>query len=299
MLSVRILTEASGSLTSAYLQKAIGQAGHISVGSDIHDQTSSLFLSDDFIIFPPKDDPELWVKVEQLLLKHRIDIVIPTFDEMMGGWAERKDHFSNLGIDVIISPMETIRIFQDKWLTYLFFIDNNIPTPQTSLEQKYRLIKPRHGRGSTGIKITDQPVDMTGIVSQEIVSGEEYTIDAFFDYQGKPVYIVPRKRLHTVEGKSVHGITVKHQEMENYVQKISEVIQFIGAINLQCFSNGKNIWFTEVNPRFGGGTALGMAATENWINIIVDNLIRHKPIEPKTIKYGLRMIRYYTECFVS
>jgi carbamoyl-phosphate synthase large subunit len=53
-----------------------------------------------------------------------------------------------------------------------------------------------------------------------------------------------------------------------------------------------------VNPRIAGGMALGFAATENWIDLIVDNYINNKEVIAKPIQYGLRMTRYYSECFI-
>ena len=296
---MRFLTEASGSLTAGYLQKAIQQAGYVSVASDVHEHTCAACLSDDFIMLPTKDDPALWEEVERLLRHHRIDVVIPTFDEMMGGWAKRKRALRLDGVEVIISDEEVINTFQDKWLTYQFFRRNGIPTPETSLRQEYGLIKPRMGRGSAGVRMTDDLVDMNGMISQAIVPGQEYTIDVFCDHEGKPTYIVPRKRLRVSEGKSVCGITVKNRRIEHYVRKLIEAIPVIGPINIQCFDDGEAVRFIEVNPRFGGGTALGMNATENWINLIVDNLINHKSIEARPTRYGVRMLRYYAECFVS
>tara|TARA_Y100000588_G_scaffold341061_1_gene384822 strand:+ start:3298 stop:4188 length:891 start_codon:yes stop_codon:yes gene_type:complete len=296
---MRFLTEASGGMTSAYLQRAIKEAGHSSVGSDIKALTSAVCLSDDSLVLPPVDDPCLWEKLEVLLKLHNIDVVIPTLDEMMPGWAQRKSDLHSRGIEVIISPRETIDLFRDKWFTYRFFVENSIPTPKTSLVQEYRLIKPRCGRGSSGVRIVDNQVDMTGLISQEVVKGQEYTVDVFCDHLGEPVYIVPRKRLHTVDGKSVEAVTARHPSIEHYVKKIVKASKIIGPVNVQCFLDGESIFFIELNPRFGGGTALGMAATENWITLIIDNLIRRKPIAFKPIKYGLRMIRYYAECFIS
>lgn len=298
-MALRILTEASGSLTSAYLQRAIKDAGHKSIGSDIKELTSATCLSDDFILFPTVEDPNLWVIVEKLLQKNNIDVVIPTFDEMMLGWAERLEYFIKKGTSIIISEKETIEVFQDKWKTYLFFKENEIPTPRTSLNQDHPLIKPRYGRGSSGILRTEEPVDMKGMVSQEIVTGEEFTIDVYFDYEGSPTYIVPRKRLSVIGGKSVNGITAKHDLIACYIHKMAKSISFKGPINFQCFVSGDKLWFIEVNPRLGGGTALSFAATENWVSLMVENIINHHTIIPKDIKYGLRMVRYYSECFIQ
>ena len=296
---MRILTEALGSLTSAYLIKAIREAGHTAVGSDIEESVAAGCLADDFIPFPKKDNPKLWEKIDGLLVKYKIDVVIPSFDEMMIGWATRKEYFQNKGVNVIISPVETIEIFENKWRTYLFFKEIGIPCPSTSLKQDYLLIKPIRGRGAKGVKITNEPANMEGMISQEIVTGEEYTIDCFFDYGGDPIYVVPRKRLHVRDGKSTKGIVIKNDQIVSYVTKIAQHIKFVGPINMQCFCDGENLKFIEVNPRIAGGMALGFAATENWIKLIIDNILNKQSIKPIPIHYGLTMVRYYAECFIS
>lgn len=295
---MRILTEASGSLTSAYIIKAIKEASHVAVASDISSDVASHFLADGFILMPSKNDPNLWDKVLKILIDEKVDMVIPSLDEMLLGWSQRKKEFFQHGIKIIISKKETIQIFQDKWLTYKFFKKNGIPTPQTSLKQVYPLVKPRKGRGAAGIAITSNPIDMSGMISQEEIKGEEYTVDVFCDKNSHPVYIVPRKRLRVRDGKSTAGLVVNHHEIIQWVQKICEAAHFLGPINIQCFVNGKGIRFTEVNSRIAGGMALGFAATENWINLIVEHFIDNKTIDPKPVQYGMRMLRYYAEIFV-
>ena len=168
---MRILTEASGSLTSSFIIKAIKEASYIAIASDVTPDVVGRFLADDFILMPSKNDHNLWDKVFKTLLEKKVDIVIPSLDETLLGWSQRKKDLSNHGIQVILSNKETIQIFQDKWLTYKFFIENHIPTPKTSLEQIYPLVKPRKGRGAAGVEITANPIDMNGMISQEEIKG--------------------------------------------------------------------------------------------------------------------------------
>jgi carbamoyl-phosphate synthase large subunit len=295
---MKILTEASGSLTAAYVIEAIKRTGNIAVASDIDELNAGSCLGDDFILFPDKNDPDLWKKIERLLSDHEIDVVIPSLDEMMIGWAERKEYFTDKGISIIISPFETIKIFQNKWETFLFFRKFGIPCPATSLTQDHPLIKPIFGRGSQGIKITDKAVNMQNMISQEIVKGEEYTVDCFFDYEGNPVYIIPRKRVAVKEGKSTKGIVVRNDLIDFYVREIATHTKLIGPINMQCMLKNGCVKFIEVNPRIAGGMALGFAATENWVKLIIDNIINKNQIVPKQIKDHLKMVRYYAECFI-
>jgi carbamoyl-phosphate synthase large subunit len=44
--------------------------------------------------------------------------------------------------------------------------------------------------------------------------------------------------------------------------------------------------------------ALGFAATENWIEPIVQNFWLGRAMKPKPVQFGLMMKRYYAELFV-
>lgn len=298
---MNIFIEATGSLTSGYLIKAIKEAGHNVVGSDISDFNHAKKLCSDFIIMPKLNDISLWDKTKKLLLEHKIDIVIPSLDETMLEWAKRVKEYDELGIKIIISPLDTIKIFQDKWNTYKFFKSIGIDTPKTSLEAKYQLVKPRLGRGGSGIFENNfqKSFSMINMISQEKIKGIEYTVDVFFTNDNKPLYIVPRERIAVKEGKSTKGLVVKNHLIDEKIIEISKNIKFLGPINFQLFQTDDNqLIFIEVNPRIAGGMALGFAATENWINLIVNNIINNIDIIPKEINYGLKMVRYYDECFI-
>lgn len=149
----KIMTEASGSLTSNYIISAIQQAGHLACGSDIHDFNVASQICDDFIILPKSSDPNLWETTDRLLQKHAISIVLPTLDETLHAWSLRKEKLQAKGISVLISPPETIETFIDKWKTYEFFTSLGIPTPKTAIFHHYGILKPRFGRGGSGIEV--------------------------------------------------------------------------------------------------------------------------------------------------
>lgn len=298
---IRILTEASGSLVAGFLIKAIQEAGCQAIASDIDPECVGKYLADDFALMPPSADYQLWDYIDKVVDEKKIDMVIPSLDETLSDWSKRKELFEAKGVLVLLSDVKTIEICQDKWQTYQFFKEAGIPTPATSLQQDYLLVKPRFGRGGRDICITQKSVEMNDMISQELLQGKEYTVDVFCDKKGNPIYIVPRLRGAVREGKSTAGTVVCHPEIESWVRKICSSLCFIGPVNMQCFEckETQKIHFTEINPRIAGGMALGFAATENWINLAVDHFLHGKEIKSQKIHYGLRMKRYYAEVFVS
>lgn len=296
---MRILTEAVGSIVCGAGLRLIHEAGHIAIGTDADKDCFAQYLCDEFYQVPYASNPDSPRFLQQLVVDKNVDLVIPSLDEGMLSWALAKNDLKKKGISVAISDPETIDICEDKWKTYLVFKENGIPTPESSLEQIYPLVKPRLGRGGEGIYINSAKMDMTDMISQELLTGTEYTIDVFCNLNHEPIYIIPRKRINVKEGKSTAGIVVKNEIIDELVRKICKAIPFIGAINIQCFVNDNHeVKFTEINPRWGGGTALAMAASENWIPLIVDTFVNEKIVKAKMpIEYGLKMGRYYNEVF--
>jgi carbamoyl-phosphate synthase large subunit len=233
------------------------------------------------------------------LSENAIDIVIPSLDETLLGWAERKKLFAQRGIEIILSDPKSVDVCQDKWKTFQFFSEYGIPTPRTSLSQEYELVKPRLGRGGVGISVAEESVDMNGMISQELLNGTEYTVDVFCDRDAKAIYVIPRRRVNIKDGKSTVGVVERHEGIERWVRMICDQLPLIGPVNMQCFvlSDG-SIKFVEINPRVAGGMALAFAATENWVRLIVSNFLGGEPVSPKPIADGLEMRRYYAELFV-
>ena len=299
-MALNILVEASGSLVCGYMIDAIRRAGHRAVASDIDDRCVGRYLADDFALMPRVGDVDLWADVEGVLEKYRIDMVIPSLDETLVGWAERKEKFAQTGVIVCLSDADVVRTFSDKWLAHLFFQAHNIPTPDSSLEQIYPLVKPRFGRGGRGVGVVREPVTMDGLMSQEIVSGDEYTVDVLCASDGVPIYIVPRRRLGVREGKSTGGVVERQDSVIEIVRRLCAATRFVGPVNVQCFVQADgSVCVIEVNPRIAGGMALGFAATENWIPLLCDMFYDGRTPTPGPVLYGMRMLRYYAEIFVS
>lgn len=295
---MKIFVEAAGCLTANFLITAIKEAGHECVASDVNPKSIGKLLADDFCTVPMADADDYVEKVLKILMDKKIDMVIPSLDDALMKWANMKDILEKNGISLALSDADTLSVCLDKWNTYQNFVAHGIPTPVSSLEQKYPLVKPRNGRGGSGILITEEKVNMEGMISQELLVGTEYTVDVFCNIKHDPIYIVPRKRIGVKDGKSTGGEVVNNPEITEGIKKICSAIPMLGSVNIQCFNTDTGIKFTEINPRFGGGTVLGMRATENWVPLSVETFCKNKVVNAKVEpNIGLKMGRYYAEIF--
>lgn len=299
---MRVLIEASGGVASGFMIHALQQAGHEVIASDMNHENAGSILANDYIQFPVVSDTNLWQQVLKAIERHRVEVIIPSLDDMLLGWSQHRSQLESLNILLILSPQETLEICLDKWKTYQFFIQNAIPTPKTSLTPEYSLFKPRQGRGAKGIFYAsseiEKPSDMTGLLSQDYLEGEEYTIDVLCDNTGNPIYIVPRCRQCVVNGKSINAQVVYDETMIEWVKNICSKLVFVGLVNMQCFKlTHGDILFTEINPRIASGMALSFAASSNWLDLVVQHFGYAKPMLPSPVQWNMKMYRHYTEVF--
>ncbi|NMA73276.1 MAG: ATP-grasp domain-containing protein [Bacteroidales bacterium] len=300
--TVNVLVEGIGSMVFSTQLKYYQEMNWNIIGIDIDNKSAGLYNVNKSYIVPKYSEANCFECIEKIVEDENIDLVFPSVNEGLIEWSTRKKYFyDKFNTKIMISDANVINICVDKWNTYKFFVENNIPTPKSSLLLEYDLIKPRVGRGSVGIKLkndVDDNYNMEGNISQEIVTGEEYTIDILCDFNSKPIYIVPRKRVGVESGVSVKGVTIYDEKIINYCKIIVDRLKPIGIINVQCFKNGDGIFFIEINPRIGGGSSLSFASTGNWFKAI-DCFIQGKKYNPRETIYGRYMFRTFQDVIVD
>ncbi len=174
-------------------------------------------------------------------------LIIPTVDETLPLFAQNLNFFESLGIKVMVSSPATIRICRDKAEFYRSCRRMGFKTPVTM--QDKLIAKPRFGKGSRGIIRIDE-----SYIVQPIIDLPEVSIDYFADLDGKFISAIPRYRLDIQNGESqAHELVEGFDDTE--VKRLGEALQLVGHNVIQGFlSPDKTLCFTEVNPRFGGGS---------------------------------------------
>jgi len=186
-----------------------------------------------------------------------------------------KKEFEKNDVFLLISDASVINICNDKYRTYEFFKKNNILTPKSHLSvdeiKKTKcqyIVKPRDGMGSQEVYRAKNAKELEFFsnyiddpIIQEFIEGKEYTIDVFCDRGGRVASCVPRERLQIRGGEVSQAITRNHKKIISQAVEICEKLRGIGPLTLQCIEdfNG-DIYWIEINPRFGGGVPLSMEA---------------------------------------
>ena len=219
-------------------------------------------------------DPGYIQNLLDICVADQIDLLIPTIDTDLLVLAENKEKFEAIGTRVMISAPDKIRICRDKNNTSQFFVDCGLHAPMPVNDWKeYRsgfpaFIKPKDGSSSiNAFKVENEEElevyagQVEDYIVQPFVSGKEYTIDIFCDWNGEPISIVPRERLQVRAGEVLKTRIEMDQTMIQEMKTLCKAFKPCGPMTVQLIRDAAGIdWYIEINPRFGGGAPLSMKA---------------------------------------
>jgi len=261
----------------------LGVKGSV-IATDVDPLSASLAFSHKNIIVPLSTSPDYIDKIKQVCEKEKVSLLIPTIDEELNLFGRHKKDFAEIGVKIPVSEEEIGEICNDKYKTYCFFRDNNLPIAQTWLPDEIRkiepsfplFIKPRIGRGAVNAypvknqKELDFFLDyVKDPVVQTFLPGDEYTVDILCDFSGEVISVVPRQRLVIRSGVCDRGRTKKDMDLINTSIHVAKTLKIIGPANLQCKVHNGKITFFEVNPRFSGAIQLTIKAGANFPRMIL------------------------------
>ncbi|CAM4142767.1 ATP-grasp domain-containing protein [Zobellia nedashkovskayae] len=273
-----------------YFKKEIGGNGKIIVVDS--DYTAPALAAGDVAIkMPSLYHPDYLSVLNNVIRDYNVDLVIPLNDLELLLMSENKELLEAHRAKVVVSEANIISFCADKWQTYNFFKDLSIKTPLSFLKIEdvvealskkilsYPIIlKPRWGSGSIGIEEVrseeelyyayklllikikrsvianmhdDDFVDT--IIFQEKIVGQEYGVDILNDFNGNYYSAFVRKKLAMRAGETDKAITVIDNKFLEIAQKLGESTKHIGIMDCDFFVVDNEIYFLEMNPRFGGG----------------------------------------------
>jgi len=233
------------------------------VGVDIAPFTSGNYLCDKTYQVPYSYEDTYIEVINEIVERENIDLIIPSTDYEVYYLALNRD---NINAIVVASDFKIAKLYLDKYETFLYHKENNIPFAQSWLPEEYDfsqeeiIAKPREGRGSRGILINpSNPKDLPkGYMIQPLLKGKEITT---------AVYVTKENIIHsifTMERELTNGTTSKSKVLFDYDDLLKDIIQRMinlgglkGSFNLQSIvtKTGEIIPF-EVNCRISGTNSI-------------------------------------------
>jgi carbamoyl-phosphate synthase large subunit len=238
-----------------------------------------------------------------------VQVVLPTVDAELRPLANARMRFADQGVDLLLAPAAALDVILDK-LTLAGHCAGVVRVPRTErlhpgtdpASWSYPVVvKPRSGSGSRGFLIVSSAAELAalagepGLLVQELLPGEEYSIDVLADALGHVIASVPRLRARVDSGVSVGGRTVHDAELESFGRAVAEATGITFVANVQCKRDeaGRPA-LLEVNPRMPGTLGLTVAAGVDMPRLAFDSL-RGRPVPPSLGFRDVAVVRFLDE----
>jgi carbamoyl-phosphate synthase large subunit len=299
---MNILLSCSGSRNYLidFFKIALAGNGQVFV-CDSNPDAVSLQEADHAFIMPRSSHHEYFDRLLAICQQHKIGLLISLNDLELPLLAQERERFLAIGTIPLISDPVAIDICFDKWKTYKFLKENNIPAPKTyrSLadaleaitigELKFPLVvKPRWGTASIGIEFPQDSEELElayrlvrkrltrtilaaassidpdrSVLIQERIIGGEYGLDVINNLNGEHVTTFAKRKLAMRGGETDRAVTTDHPQLIDIGEKIGRNLKHVGNLDCDVLFGPQGYCVLEMNPRFGGGYPFSHVAGAN------------------------------------
>lgn len=311
----RVLVTGVGGPAGQAVLRSLVRRGDDVWGADMDGWAAGLYLvpADRRRTVPPGRAPEFVDELRDLCAAEGIEVLVPTVDAELVPLAHRRDELLAVGTVLAAPPAEVLELALDK----AALADRCAPllrVPTTHVLDARALdvawdfpviVKPRSGSGSRGVRVVpdaDALRDIgadTGLIVQELLPGEEYSVDVLADAGSRVVAAVPRTRTRVDSGVSIAGTTLQDEGLIATATAVAEAIGLVGVANVQLRRDTRGEpALLEVNPRFPGALPLTVAAGADLPALAVDLALGREL--PRAVPFReLANVRFLEDVFID
>jgi carbamoyl-phosphate synthase large subunit len=267
---------------------------------------------------PPCADSAFIPALLDLCQAQKVNLIIPTIDPELPPLSASRSRFAEAGVRVAVSSPEVVRMARNKLNTSQFLTANKIPAVRTAPLRELLdhpsawawpvVLKPLAGSASVGLHVAhglrlveSLPIDHASYVVQEHRSGNEYTVQMFFDAGGRLRCAVPYRRCEVRAGEVSKAITCRQPALMAIAERLGGALAgAAGVLGFQAFvaPSGEASVF-EINARFCGGYPLVHAAGGHYAKWLLEETLDRPLSAHDQWVENLVMLRYDDAFFVS
>ena len=317
---INILITAVGSELAFAVIKAVKlmKKPYELIGCDIYKEVVGKYWCDNFYTVPLAREEEKYIdSLKDIVRENEVNIIIPTADVEFFILSKYKEIFKKeFNCNILINDYKEMEIFNDKWLSYQWYIQKKIPTPLTILADDLNalrhvldkaaypmFLKPRTGGGSRSTYIINsfediikyQPVVPKPII-QEYLSPEagEYTAGTYRTRQNNVLVIVMKRTLKF--GMTNKAEVICDPDLTDICKTVILKTNLTGSNNIQFRINNEGPKIIEINPRFSGTTGIRANFGFNDVEMWIDEIMFDREIIQPEIKKGI-VLRFMEELY--
>lgn len=275
-----------------YFKENFNGIGNV-IATDMSDIAPAIYDADKFFLTPKIDDENYIDKLIEICKKEKVSAVFSLIDPELSLIAKNKDRFLEIGVIPIVSKYEVVELAFDKYEMYKYLISNGFKTAKTyinkedfyqDLEKKIIdfpvFVKPVRGSASLNIsKVTcKKELDLLfelydDLIIQEFLNGQEIGADVYVNpISKKVVSIFTKEKIKMRAGETDKARSFKDDKLFSLIISLVEKIGYEYMIDIDIFKIGDEYYFSEINPRFGGGYPHAYEAGVNFPKMIINSL---------------------------
>ncbi len=319
-MNILILSAGTRNKIVQYFKKAVGKEGKV-VATDCSNLAPAVYDADAFYLVPRITAPGYMEEILEICKKERIHGVFSLIDPELSLLAKEREQFLAVGAVPVISPYDLVETCFDKYKMFRLLQEMKIPTGRCYLakDEFYRdleggkisfpvFVKPVRGSASLNINKVTGKAELEvlfdryqDLMIQEFMDGQEYGADVYVDMlSGKCTSIFLKKKIRMRAGETDKSVSVKIPELFDLIRKFVETCGFCGMIDIDIFQIGETFYFSEVNPRFGGGYPHAYACGVDMPSQVINNLMgKENPVTVGEYEEGICMMKYNETAIVD
>ena len=265
--------------------------------SSVNNEITKIFTENVFIK-EYMHDKNFFHSLNKIIKKHKIDLIYPLSDDVNLFFIKNQ---ANIKCDVLCtSKLKTAKLLSSKSKTYKH-LEKHIAVPNLiGVPKEFPVfIKPDKGNSSKDCYLVKNKQDLSFYLNKikepivmEYLSGEEYTVDCFTDFNKKLIFSQPRIRINKSLGAASFTKQVYNKTLIDMAFKINSILDFNGAWFFQAkTSKDKIIKLLEISPRIGASSGINRF---NDVNLPLLNIYNHfkNKIEVISNNFNMTGFRY-------